>query len=382
VAVLDDLDFPDQTGQLSERDHDVHRHIAGRQAAHGAEGLLAALPKLESFGLVDGPANFPGSGFQEKLGSLRGILVDLFGLPGKLDDHRRGHIRREPEAEGFLDGRQHDLVHHLHREREKPPPHEFDHGPGGFVQDRKKGQQGPHRRKILNQGQIRPGHDAEGPLTPTEQAGQIDAALGGGPGPGRPGAAGGIDPVETFQVAARHPQTQAVRPAGVLGNVAADGGRRLAGRVRGEVKTIGGGVARDLFVEDPWLDVHLKRDPIHPIEARHPGGRQDQDPVRRHGPAAQPGPRAPTDDGSPLPRTRGDDPLHHEGVGGKSHGVRQPQSQVGSVARIDLASGLVIEKPLGAEDGPQFPSQVRSARHDPTSVQRPPLRSRNWGRPR
>jgi len=131
-----------------------------------------------------------------------------------------------------------------------------------------------------------------------------------------------------------------MRPAGVIGDVAADRARLLARRIGRVVVALRPDRPREVQVHQTRLDdgdlvvvVHLE-DPVHPHEG------DDDAPLRRQAPARQPGPRATGHERERLPVGEPDD------RGDVLRGARE-DDEVGEGAEEREAVGLVDEELFG-----------------------------------
>jgi hypothetical protein len=208
----------------------------------------------------------------------------------------------------------------------------------------------------------RGGGDAEGALGADDGAQQV--------------VAGGVrrQPAELHDVALRGDQLraedvvageavlEAVRAAGVLGQVAADRADLLAAGVRGVVVALAGRRPGDVEVDHAGLDDRALVGPAHLADGAHPGG-DHQDAV---GPgqraARQPGPRAAGDEGDAV---LGAGP-HHPGelLGGLGeHHQRGGDPVVGeTVALVGAQLGGVGDDPGVGHQLPGDPAHRRDAR--------------------
>ena len=135
--------------------------------------------------------------------------------------------------------------------RRSPSPPAADRPPAGSttaaVASSRRGkerQQGGHRRRVGIKARVGAGDHAQGALAATQQARRsmpaLDRADRGRWSRPRPR---GVDPVQPPHVLQGDAQAQAMGSAGVLGDVAADGGGRLTGRIGREVQAVGRCVA-------------------------------------------------------------------------------------------------------------------------------------------
>ena len=253
AIALDDLVHAAQhEGQLPGRDGAVHADIVG-DAPGGAESRFAALPdrcrlhrRLALLHRLD--AVLPGDG--DDAGEL-GVHLGLRALD--LDDQQRLDIHRVAglgEGLADLDRR---LVHEFHRDRDDAGADDGGDRRPRLLAAREAEQ---HRAGALGRAQDahrRLGDDAELPLRADDQAEQVE------PRRVEMGAADFDDaPVEHDQsdaehVVGGHAVFQAMRPAGIHADIAADRAGELRGRVGRVEEAIGRDGAGDGEIGDAGL---------------------------------------------------------------------------------------------------------------------------------
>ena len=168
-------------------------------------------------------------------------------------------------------------VHHLQGGRDDPGRDDARHGRGGVTQIREVGQQRRHRGWKGGQTHGDPRRDAHGAFAPDERPSQIQPIRLGIDATEQADRTVRQDDFDGQDVGAGDAVEQAVGTTGVVGQVAADGARLLAGRVRGEVQAEMGHGPGQVQVEDPGLDpgealacVDLE-DPVHLGRDDHDG---------------------------------------------------------------------------------------------------------------
>ncbi len=219
--------------QLAARHDAVLDIIVRRQSAHGAEGAFAAFPEPLALGFIGRElhfaraialANFPCK-LDRPLGMLRRSLdfddQHRFGVARKTD--RRAALHR-------LDGRP---IHDFQRRRNDSRGSDIDDGLGRAIHLIKDREQGTHRFARAHEAHDDFGDDAHGSFGTDEDAAEIIA------GRVRSFAAEPNDRAvvehdfETEHMIGRHAVRKGVRPAGIVGHVAADGTGGLAAGIRG-----------------------------------------------------------------------------------------------------------------------------------------------------
>ena len=162
-----------------------------------------------------------------------------------------------------------------------------------------------HRRRVGRQPHADLGGDAEHALAADEDAAQVVADRLGILAAEHGDRAVGQDDLERQDVGVGDPLGQAVRSTGVVGHVAADRARLLAARIRGEVQPVLGNGPREVEVEDARLDPRPARRRVDGEDAVHLRRRDHDGPLRRHGAAGEPGPRAAGDERHAVVARRG-----------------------------------------------------------------------------
>ena len=231
VAVADGVNLLQHVGQLSHRDRAVHAQIVRRNLADGAEGTLAALPDVLGRNNVLGDA-YRGCAVLPRHGLDKGQLGFDFGLAAlDFDDQQSLRIGRVPGAGKAFTGEYGGTIHELDGDRGPPGGHDRGHAGAGIQRRVKASEQRPGGFGLRHQPDGDFSDNAKLPLGTDDQAeqvvtGQVEglaADLNHRTLHGHEG-----DPEDVVR---RHPVLQAVRPARVHGDVAADGTGDLAGGV-------------------------------------------------------------------------------------------------------------------------------------------------------
>ena len=349
---------------MAQRHHDIHRHVAGRQPADGAEGLLAALPQFEAHGLLLGQTHLARSAAQQPVACAQGILGGLLLLARELENHGRGHVRGEPEAEGRLDGLEHRLVDHLDRHGQQAVAENPADGAHGFVQVGEKSSQRDVGCGMGHQLQVGRRDHTQGAFAAAQQRQQIDAPLAGQAAARGPGAPPCVAPLEPQQMLPRDAVAQAMRPARVLGDVAADRGRALAAGIGREVQAVRGRVRADLAVQHADADADTAVHRIDRVEMVQAGGRQDDLAVRGHRAAAQAGAGTARYQGQTACGAPAHDLGDGVGISRQRHGQRTGLRDVGGIPGVDQPRGGVGQQAVFAEQPGQGIQNGAGARHD------------------
>ncbi len=164
---------------------------------------------------------------------------------------------------------------------------------------------------------------------------------------------------------------EAMRTARIFGDIATDGGRRLARRVGRKMKRKGLGVGRDFLVQHTDFDLHAAPGGIDCAHFLQAARGQDQRTIRRQGATTEAGATAAGHDrhtGCGTNRHGLDDLL---GSCGQGHTPRQTQSHAGRVPGVDIAGGIIIQVTFGPQHGPQSLAQAVMTTHGP-----PPCKGR------
>ena len=316
------VDLAQDLRQARARDHAVLHVVGGGDPSHRGERRLARLPDQLALGLGLGDAHVEGPRLPADLDHPLEAVDALLARTVELDHQRRAGVEPVADMGGLLGGLDRQLVHHLDRARDDAGVDDRRHrvaGGAGVVEERHQRPDGLGRG---DHPQRDPGGHAERALGADERAEQV---IAGGVAVERHLRAVGEHDLERGHVVGREAVLEAVRPARVLGDVAADRADDLARGVGG-IEMSGGDGARDRQVGHPGLDddagvVEVDRqDPAQPREddqdavgggqrparesrARRPGPPRARRPHGSSGPSAGPRRRSP---GGPPPAASGD----------------------------------------------------------------------------
>jgi hypothetical protein len=159
----------EHVGQLGARDHPVHDHVGGRDAAKGAKGGLAPLPQELALLGVTGHPHVARARLTAGLHDARGLLVHAGGDPVHLDEQRGGRVARVAAAEGVLDRLDREVIDHLHRGGNEAAGDDGRHGVGALVHLVEDRQHRLERLRLLQDAHDDLGGDAEGALGAHEE---------------------------------------------------------------------------------------------------------------------------------------------------------------------------------------------------------------------
>ena len=279
-------------GNGGSGDHAVLHVVVGGDAAHGAEGALAAQPEEVALGRVLRDADVPGLVGEQYATNLGFAFVQLGGHAVHIQQQHGGRVHRQIGLRDELGhGFQRQLVHHLHGGRDDAGGHNAgDRGAAGGHRI-ERGQQRAHAGRRVYQLDDGLGHDAEGALAAAEQPGQVIAGAVGQPAGGDHAAIHG-DELDAQHVVGGYAVEQGVRAAGVGGDVAAQRAGLLAGRVWGVVKSEAAGVGAEVGVDHARLDHGATVARVHLKDAVHTRGGDHHPAAACDGAAAEPRARA------------------------------------------------------------------------------------------
>ena len=236
-----------------------------------------------------------------------------------------------------------------------------------------------HRLRLLENAHDDLGRDAEGALGAHEHARQIEAERVARAAAQPHDLAVGHDHFEAEHVVGGHAVLERVRAAGVVGDVAADGARLLAGRIGGVVVAAWGHRVGEVQVDQPRLhhrDLVVVVDLQHAVHAHE---RDHEAAFRGQAAARQSRARPARHEGQALAAGELDDGGHVRDVGGKDDEVRERPEEREAVGLVDeqlLGIGQHAAGPhdrfqlaakgalaLGSEGGHQREESIPSCRH-------------------
>src|SRR5215217_1440990 len=286
--------------ELRARDDAVLDVVVVGDAAHSTECGLAGLPEEGAFVVILGHPDLCGLVLLADLKHPPELFLYLSFRSIQLDDEHSAGVG-QARMHGRLDGLHGQAVHHLDGCGDYPltdDPRDRTAGPLGILEG---GQQGSHRLRDAAQTERDPGGDTKRPLRADERAEQVVA------GRIRRPAATDVRhrAVRQHDLCAHHvvrgkAVLQAVDAAGVLSQIAADGGDDLAGRIWGVVVALVGDLLAHPHVDDARLDYDALVRDVHLQNLAHPGEYDQNARLDRQGPTREAGSRAAGNKGNPL----------------------------------------------------------------------------------
>ncbi len=225
------LDLGQHARDLGARDDAVLHDVVGRQPSHRRERALAPLPHQLALVLVGRHAHLDRARARGDRQRLAGGVLDLGAR--SVDVHQQHGAQPWPALEPVDADRLHrrldrQPIHHLDRRRHDAAADDLGDAAPGLVGRREGGQEGAGRLGPAQDAQHDLGHDAERPFAADQHPEQIvtgwiqHAAV-----PDIDDVAVGGHQARAPDVVDREAVLEAVRAAGVLGDVAADGADAL-----------------------------------------------------------------------------------------------------------------------------------------------------------
>ena len=329
-------DAPQHLGQRGARDDAVLDDVVRADPADRGEGRLAALPEQRPLGVVLGDPDLEGPGGVAVLADGVELVLHLDRGAVELDDEDRAGALGIAALDGRLGRLDGERVHHLDGSRDDARTDDRGHGLAGGVGVGEGREEGLDRLGRAGQPDDDLGRDAEGALGADDGAEQVVARLVGGLAADLDEVPGGRDELEARDVPGREAVLEAVRPTGVLRDVAPDGADLLARRVGGVVVAVGLGHPGQLEVDHAGLDDGTLVVAVDLEDGPHPR-QHDEDAVGvRQGPAGEAGARPARHEGDAVLGTRPDDRrdllggLGQDDERGNDLVLRQPVALVGA----------------------------------------------------
>ena len=278
-------------------------------------------------------------------------IVDPGVEPVDLGEQHRGGVGRVAGTDVVLDRPGDPLVHHLHGSGDDAGGDDGADRVGRIAHVVERQQHRSHRRRALGESHGDPRGDAQRALAADEHATQVEPERLGVEAAEHGDLAVGQHDLDRLHVGVGHAVGEAVRPAGVVGHVAADGAHLLARRIGREVETEGRKVFGEVEVDDARLDpgdavVEVDvEDPIHPRQ-RHDDRRPERD---RTAGEARAG--AAWHDRAPVPCRDPHDRLHLGGRRREAHRSRHTTAEDRRVVAQQRALGRVDAHAVVADRG-------------------------------
>ena len=217
--------------QLAARDRAVHAVVVGRDLADRRERRLASQPEALALGLVLADPDRAGAALARDRADHLDQMLDLGGRPVQLADQERLDVERVAGVAEILGGADRRPVHHLEPARNDAVGDDRSDAVAALLGGWKADQQRLRGLGLLQDAHRDLGDHAQEPLRAGHQAQEV-VALGI-----EMLAAQAHDVavrqhhLEAQQIVGREAVLQAVHAARVLGDVAADRARDLAGGI-------------------------------------------------------------------------------------------------------------------------------------------------------
>ena len=294
---------------------------------------------------------------------LGGVLLHLLRDAVQLDEQHRPGARGVAGGDGRLGGLDRQPVHHLDRGREDPGGHDPRNRGACGIGRLEAGEERAYDLWHPDDPERHLGDDAERPLRSHDDAEQVHAVgverlpaeldhLAVGQDDRRPGDVMGGEAV-----------LQAVRAAGVLGDVAADRADLLARRIGGVEVAVRRDRARDVEVRDAGLHDHAPALDVDLEDCVHAGERDDDTACDRRGASREPRARAAGDERDAGRVTRAHDGLHFFGRPGKRNELRDSAVPGEPVALVHAELLELRDDVLSPECAPKLLDESRVDLH-------------------
>ena len=263
--------------------------VVGRHAAHRGERRLAPAPEQRPLRLVGRDADLERAAREAELAHRGHVLLDLDGDAVELDEQHGARAGRVARRDCRLGGLDRERVHHLDRRRQDPGRDRPGHGRGGLV--RRSGTRRGASARPRACRSTRSVTFVAMPSVPSEPT-TTPSRSGASPSASSTTSPSGSTSSRPTHVVDREPVLQAVRAAGVLGDVAADRAHLLARRVGRVEEALRLDGARHVQVRDARLHDDPLRVEVDLEHAVHPRQRDDDAAHDRRRAAGEPRPRA------------------------------------------------------------------------------------------
>ena len=336
--------------KLRARDDGVLEEIGRRESSDRSRGFLSALPEERALGDVGGDADLERPALPADPRRALALRLDLGGRAVQLDQEDGGGVLGIAGAGPLVDRADHQLVEHLERRRDDAGRDDRRDRFRGVLDRRERGQDRLHGFGGVKEADRDRRDDAERPLRAHGRTQEVVARPLNPLAPQADQLARPGHQLEPEDVVRRDPVLQAVGPAGVGRDVAADRRDHLARRIgREEISAVCDG-SGEREVDQAGLDRRAAigevdfQDRVHSIGADHhaAGG--------GHGAPDQPGARTPGHDGDALAPAQLHDLDDLIGASGQSDRVRGALVKGVHVALVDEATFERTHEPGGADD--------------------------------
>ena len=253
---------------------------------------------------------------------LGSVVLDLLDHAVELDEQHRARAFGVSGSDGVLGSLDREPVHHLDRRRHHARRDDPGDGRACRVHRVKGGEQCPNGLRCADDPERDARRDPERALGADDHAEEIRPVRVECLASELDDLAVGKDEGKAGDVVRREPVLQAVRPARVLGDVAADRAHLLARRVRRVEEPFGGDGTRHVEVRDAGLDHDALAREVDLEDPVHAGERDDDAARDRRRPAREPGSRAARDERHALAMACAQDDLNVLGGPGKDDELR------------------------------------------------------------
>jgi hypothetical protein len=355
------LDAPRRERKFRARNGRVLNVVVRRDAPERAGRALARRPQRVAFARARGRAPRECPVFARDARDRAFPRLDVGGLARDLDEEHGAGIERKSRVKVRFD-RLHDrAVDDLERRRRQAGRDDRGHRFGSTLDVAEGRDAHADRARNAQQPDVDRGHDAEGAFASHERSREIVAGV---VERHTEHLARVVDEFESEHVRAHRTVGEGVRAARVRRGVPADRRGLLARGIRTEEEPRPGDPIRELEVGEPGLDARAPLPRVEREHAVHPGERDHDAAVRRHGAAAQTRARAARHDGAPAGARDADDRADVARVLRKHDGRREPALTEG-IERVRRAIFDRRLHPVRADGGDQsFPKLVvRASRH-------------------
>ena len=313
-----------------------HRHIdeieRRRQPRERAGRALAPVPDALPLFLALGDAQVVAAVRAEDVGDLLHLAVQALGVAIHLDDERSLGSDGQAHLHVRLDHAHDLLVHHLQRGR---------HQPGGDDRRDRRARhlirgKGDHhrlyRRRVADEADRRLGDQRQRALAAHDEPGQVEFRVVVRLPARTDDVAAGQDRLDAGDVVRGDAILEAVRPAGILAQVAADDRRPSARRVGRVVETQLPGCRVEHEVDDARLHHAVAPDGVQFDDALHARKLDDDAAALGHRAARQPRACPARDNRQPV----GARPLHDPAHVGRRLGIEDRVGFAAVEAGVDL----------------------------------------------
>ena len=357
-------DVAKRFGQPRPGHDDIHRAVIGRDPGRRGERALARVPDRLAFGLAGRQAHLQRIERPDGLLKRTHLARQAFGSPLDVGDQQRARARRQVHVRGTLDGAVEKAVQHFQRGGPQPAADDRRDCLAGLLGRAERRHHSTDRLRPRCQTQSGGRDEGQRAFAAHQHVHEIDLGhveAGAAPGHRTAVSQHGAQPQDVMRCDA---VLAAARPTCVFRQVAADGGRAVAGGIGWVDQAVAARRPVEVRSDDARLDHGLAVGGVQVEDAPHGRERDHQAPVRRHRAAGLPRARAPADDRHALRRG----PPHQRSdllrVRGQRHRVG-PAALQPRVAAVGQQGREVSVQVGGADDRPQRRTGRVTERHRP-----------------